>query len=241
MNKTYFQKTLEVYDSQLKQRIMNLLEIYHELSLTELSEKLSKSKSTVSKHMKELKNIKIQNHSFIEVREEKSRGSIKQKIYSKSSIPFFFGKTYDDIKQFSPEEMYKMLRNEEFLINIRLFSLLKDAITQTTEYVNNFYANVTPKTITEEFMEEVYRYNTCIPRIQYYTQDEYVEYRNKFMEFDTNFLRETEKKREKDLSLVDEPREYMVAHAFLPIRRIMDKEYYSAKSNPALSEDIEKQ
>lgn len=226
MNKQTYQKIMEIYESQIKMHIVNFLEIYHELSLTELSEKLEKSKSTISKHVKELLNIAGEGRSFIKVREEKFRGSIKQKIFSRNNIPLFFGKTYDEMKECTPEQMYDYLRNEEHLINIRFFSLLKEVISQSIEYINEFYAKISLKDLDDDFKEKIYRYNTCIPRIMYYTEAEYLDYRKKFIQFDEDFLKETEKKRLKYPSSVNVPKEYLVTHTLLPIKRILDKEFY---------------
>jgi len=225
MDEETFQKTLEIYESQIKQRIINFLNIYNELSLTELSEKVGKSKSTVSKHIKELQDIKINDQSIIQMREQKHRGSIKQKIFSKANTPLFRGRTYSDIKEFSADEMYNHLHNEEFMINLRLFTLMRDIISQTVNYVNEFYSNLSPKDMDNKFKEKVYRYNTCIPRIQYYTKEEYLNYREKFLKFDEQYLAEVEEKRKSNNKSSTEPKEYLVCNALLPIRRIFDKEY----------------
>lgn len=226
MDEIVFRKTLEIYESQLKQRIINFLDIYQELSLTELSQKLGKSKSTVSKHLNELLKIKVNNKQFINVREQKHRGSINQKIYSRNIASFFFGKTHDEIKEYTPKQMLELLQNEEFLINIRLFSLLKDVISQTYDFVHDFYTNISLKDITEDFKENIYRYNTCIPRISYFTTEEYIEYREKFLEFDDMMLKKIEKKRSQTPNATKMPREYLVTHTMLPIKRILDREFY---------------
>jgi len=68
----------KIFKNDTRFQIWGLLSMYHELSLSELCNKLNKSKSTVHHHLQRLLDIGI-----IEVvREEKVRGSIPAKIYS---------------------------------------------------------------------------------------------------------------------------------------------------------------
>ena len=220
-----FQKYIEIYESKIKIRILNLLQVYQELSLTDLSAKMGKSKSTISKHIKEMQEIVIEGESIIKVREEQHRGSIMQKFFSMSNTPLFFGKTYDDIINFTSEEMYKYLHINEYIINLRFFSLLKEINDQTIEYISEFYNTLVSDELDDDFKENVYKYNTCIPRISYYTKEEYEEYREKFIEFDEDFLKEIQERRNKDPKSVLIPREYLVSHTLLPIKRILDKKF----------------
>lgn len=225
MDTETFQQYMNIYESQIKMRILNYLHIYKELSLTELSGKLGKSKSTISKHIQEMQRIEIQGEKLVDVRERKYRGSIEQKMYSLGKIPLFIGKTYDDLKSYSPDQIFDYLHIEEYMINMRFFSLLKDIMSRTLEYINEFYSNLTPKDIDEDFKEKIYQYNTCIPRIQYYSTDEYIEYRHRFLKFEDDFLAEIEKKRKIISKSTSKPQEYLVYHVLLPVRRILDKEY----------------
>jgi DNA-binding transcriptional ArsR family regulator len=68
----------DVLKSQIRFRIFSLLHLYPELSLSDLSIKMGKSKSTIHHHLKELIDS-----GLIEVsRKEKVRGSILAKFYS---------------------------------------------------------------------------------------------------------------------------------------------------------------
>ena len=69
---------VEVFKNPLKNKILIYLFVYGELSLTELRDKLRKSKSTVHRHIQDL----IQIGFVEESKEEKVRGSIKAKFYS---------------------------------------------------------------------------------------------------------------------------------------------------------------
>ena len=59
----------------------------------------------------------------------------------------------------------------------------------------------------------------------YYTKEEYIEYRERFLKFDDEFLAEVERKRKSDPISTSIPREYLVSHMLLPIKRILDKQY----------------
>ena len=162
MNTETFGQYMKIYESQIKMRIINYLHIYQELSLTELSRKLGKSKSTISKHIQQMQDIDIRGEKFVVVRNKKFRGSIDQKIYSLGKYPLFMGKTYDDLKNFLPDQMFNYLHIDEHMINMRLFSLMKDITSETLEYINEFYRNLTPKDLDEDFKKRIYQYNTCI-------------------------------------------------------------------------------
>ncbi len=208
------QEYAKILDSGLKVRIMMMLQIFPEMSLTKLSKKLKKAKSTISKHMNELIDLNL-----IIVREKHHRGSIKQKLYSVSKKTGYRGRTYDDLKNDSPDMFLKHL-HEEYLINLRLFTYIQENSQQILGFINNFYPNLTTKDITDEFKEDIYRYNTCVPRTIFMTKEEYIDYREKFIEFDDEFIRQMEIGRLRNSN--DHPKEYLVVHELIPIRRVLD-------------------
>jgi len=78
--KNEFLNTLELIDlviNDLKIKILLNLLIYNELSLTQISNKLDKSKPTLHRHLKKL----IKNRVVKVSKEKKVRGSIKAKYY----------------------------------------------------------------------------------------------------------------------------------------------------------------
>lgn len=79
MSKNNNEKSVvDVLKSKIRFRIFALMHLYPELSLTELSKKMSKSKSTIHHHLKELIEYDIIELS----RQEKVRGNILAKFYS---------------------------------------------------------------------------------------------------------------------------------------------------------------
>ena len=77
MSDQEFESGFELLGNVLRLRIFSILKIYPELSFTEISNRLNKSKSTLHPHLQKLIEI-----GLIQTREEEARGSIPRKIYS---------------------------------------------------------------------------------------------------------------------------------------------------------------
>lgn len=202
----------KILGSRLKTRIMMMLRIYSELSLTQLSKKMGKVKSTISKHMKELIELGLVNQE-----ERPARGNIDQIVYSAALIGFK-GKTYDELKGDNSKEIFTYLQ-EEFQINRRLFSYILEVNQQLLPYIADFY-DKEPSDITDEFIHETYRYDTCIPRFRFMTKEEYLQYRKEYIEWENKFIRQMELKRLKES--IEKPKEFMVINELIPIRKILD-------------------
>ena len=71
----------ELLKNNLRFQMWSLFSIFPELSLSDLSQKLNKCKSTLHPHVKSL----LHHHLIEEVREEHKRGNIKAKIYARTS------------------------------------------------------------------------------------------------------------------------------------------------------------
>ena len=204
---------ITVIESKLKMRILMTLLIYPELTLSQLSEKMGKVKSTISKHMEELLAI-----GLVKRRERKYRSDKKQHIYSKVRKFGFRGKRYGDIKSLQPKEFHSFLQSE-YTINKRLFSYILEVNEQIIEYIKDFY-KLEPEDLTDEFKENVYRYDTCVPRFRFMTKEEYIKYREKFLEFDEAFIKEMERKRQKEPT--NTPKEYLAINELVPIKIVME-------------------
>ncbi|MHA1453269.1 MAG: hypothetical protein ACTSRD_10435 [Promethearchaeota archaeon] len=191
---------MAVFESKLKIRILMTLLIYPELTLSQLRDKIGKVKSTISKHMEELLAIGLVNR-----RERKYRSDKKQHIFSKVKKLGFRGQCYEDIKLLQPKEFHSVLKSE-YTINKRLFSYILEVNEQVIEYIKDFY-KLEPEHLTDEFKENVYRYDTC-------------EYREKFLEFDETFIKEMERKRLKEQK--NTPKEYLAINELIPIKIVME-------------------
>jgi predicted transcriptional regulator len=204
----------KILDSSLKVRALMMLLIYPELTLTQLSEKLGKVKSTISKHMEELVSL-----GLVQRRLRKYRSDKKQHIFSHVKKFGYRGKTFEDLKNTKPEKLHSYMQ-EEFLINRRLFSYIQEVNQQILLFISDFYKKCEPKDYTEDFMNNIYRYNTCVPRLKFMTKEEYIEYRKEFLKFDDKFIERMEEKRLKEPN--NKPKEYLAIHELLPIRQVLD-------------------
>ena len=52
------------------------------------------------------------------------------------------------------------------------------------------------------------------------TREEYIEYREKFLEFDDEFIKNMEQKRLKNG--INKPKEYLTINEFVPIKQVME-------------------
>ncbi|MFX1255782.1 MAG: ArsR/SmtB family transcription factor [Promethearchaeota archaeon] len=114
--------TLEAYSHEVRSRMMLLLEIYGELSLSELTEKLNKSKPTISRHAKILKDL-----GFIKFEEGGTHGNITQHKYSlnHNKLKSIDGQTLqkiEDTQEFYEATLKKISSFTAFYENLRWIS-----------------------------------------------------------------------------------------------------------------------
>ena len=113
---------VEIFKNPIKNKLLIYLFVYGELSLTELRDKLKKSKSTVHRHLQEL----IQVGFIDESKEEQVRGSIKAKYYSISQNFIKNGIHYDmDAMERDSKRIFDS-NDEETITNF--FKMMKTSI-----------------------------------------------------------------------------------------------------------------
>ncbi|UCC19779.1 MAG: winged helix-turn-helix transcriptional regulator [Promethearchaeota archaeon] len=83
-SKIYKEPFFELLESEIRFRIFSLLNIYPELSFSEIAEQLNKSKSTLHPHIQKLMDIGVVELS----RDEKVRGNFTRNYYSLKSGVF---------------------------------------------------------------------------------------------------------------------------------------------------------
>ena len=105
-------------------------------------------------------------------------------------------------------------------INLQFFSYIQEVNQQILHYISDFYTNLDPDDMDKKFKEEIYQYNTCIPRLKFMTKEEYIDYRKEFIEWEDNFINKMEEKRLKESN--DAPKEYLAINELLPIRLVLD-------------------
>ncbi len=97
--------------------ILMLLFMYHEISLKKLTNKISKSKSTIHRHLKKL----IENGLVIESKEKKVRSHIKAKYYSINR------ETWSKFTSISPEQ-FELFDEKQ---KIQMYHLIIDVLIPT--------------------------------------------------------------------------------------------------------------
>ncbi|MBN2156785.1 MAG: ArsR family transcriptional regulator [Candidatus Lokiarchaeota archaeon] len=204
----------KILDSSLKVRIMILLIIYPELSLTQLSKKLKKVKSTISKHMNEL--IKL---GLAKEREQDVGASLKQKLYSSTSKYGYWSRTDKDLINKSPTEVLRYLK-EEYNLKLRSFSFIKEITEHVLSYVNDYYLNLKIEHIDNNFVKNLHNCSRCVPRLNFFTKEDYIQYQKEFLKFEKEFIKKIETKYLNNPQNI--AKEYLVIDQFLPIREILD-------------------
>ncbi len=121
MSKDNIEKSiLDVLKSDVRFRIFSLLHLYPELSFSEISKKMNKSKSTIHHHLKELIDYDIIELS----RQEKVRGNILAKYYSlKPGYLEKLSKTDSEIDKATPSTVEFFIAYLNF--NIRNLEIYK--------------------------------------------------------------------------------------------------------------------
>ena len=210
-------KTAEVYSSKIRYRILLLLYIYRELSLTEIAEKMKKSKPAIHHHLKKM----IEAEVVEESKEIAVRGSIKSKYYRViSHRPPVIKKR--DIKTLDVEERPRAL---EYLSKV-----IREGIP---EYVNalemiNNYADYLEKEATrgninvDEILNFFDENDLQYRQVFYLSREEHKRYIKYLEEFESkveNMIKEG-RKNKKDL----ETNPYYVFTAILPIKTLLELE-----------------
>lgn len=172
-------KIIEALDSDVKLQIILFLYVYGELSLGELSNKLDKSKATISRHVSSLKSLKI-----VEVRKKQIRSPIKKQFYSIS--PDFIDQILlleDQLQTLKPEEaidiLIKELKMDKFFLD-----MIKNVIGQAIPYFNDLESKLeTFGTSNFDQTQKFYYKNRCRYMIWPLDEEEYEFYRNKQAKF----------------------------------------------------------
>ncbi|MGM0470034.1 MAG: winged helix-turn-helix transcriptional regulator [Promethearchaeati archaeon] len=141
MSKSKEEPFLEILRNEIRFSIFILLNLYPELSYSEISQKLSKAKSTLHPHLKKL--IKLE---LIEVsREEKVRGNIPANYYS---LKKGYLEKLADIELDSSE----ILTDESALV---FFKTMTNFLIKTLELYYKFIENMASEDNLSIVLEEM--------------------------------------------------------------------------------------
>lgn len=218
---------LQIFNSNIRFRILQLLFVYGELSLTELTKHMNKSKSALYHHLQKMINFGVVKVS----REEQVRGSIMAKYYRLDEQSAL------NIQLISEEELKKIsnpkkrLKTLESIINtykssISLFRKKMDILDLYTDFLEKeVQAREDSDKIQLDFQQLISDYNIGF-QAQYLSEKQY----KKFIEYYQDFylkIREMivsndSKRDQKNGKIAERP--YFVLTLIMPLKKLLDLE-----------------
>jgi len=159
----------EILKSEIRFRIFVLLNLYPELSFSEISQKLNKSKSTIHPHLEKL--IKLE---LIEVsREEKVRGNIPAKFYS-------LKKGYLEKLAGIDEESSELPVDESTLMFFRTWT---NFIIKTLEMYYKFFEIKASEGSISKILEEMRKNKEGFSSMYFFSKEQYMKARDYYHEY----------------------------------------------------------
>lgn len=160
---------IEILKSEIRFRIFVLLNLYPELSFSEISQKLNKSKSTIHPHLEKL--IKLE---LIEVsREEKVRGNIPAKFYS-------LKKGYLEKLAGIDEESSELPVDESTLMFFRTWT---NFIIKTLEMYYKFFEIKAFEGNISKILEEMRKNKEGFSSMYFFSKEQYMKARDYYHEY----------------------------------------------------------
>ncbi|MFO7796793.1 MAG: winged helix-turn-helix domain-containing protein [Promethearchaeia archaeon] len=203
MSKSKEEPFLEILRNEIRFSIFILLNLYPELSYSEISQKLSKAKSTLHPHLKKL--IKLE---LIEVsREEKVRGNIPANYYS---LKKGYLEKLADIELDSSE----ILTDESALV---FFKTMTNFLIKTLELYYKFIENMASEDNLSIVLEEMRKKKKMLSSMYFFSNENYKKVRNYYHEF-TQKLNELEAEEEG----LKKERPFFLFSVALPLKRIIE-------------------
>ena len=200
---------LKTLNSKPRLRILLFLFIYRRLSLTELSERLGKTKNTVIYHIK-----RMVTYGIIHEEDEKIPNSIKPiKVYHLN--PDFYRQIFTpfgDLADLSDNEIMEYSKNV-FQWNILLFETIREFLRELGDFYSENEPNLHDIESTVAFHKNHQTPRDLIPL----SKQGYLEYMKNYkelMERTVNFLEKEE----------EEEHEFLAFNVILPIKTLVEKE-----------------
>ncbi|MFX0087328.1 MAG: ArsR family transcriptional regulator [Candidatus Hodarchaeota archaeon] len=148
----------KIYGHKTRRMIVQLLNMYNELSLSQLSKIMKKKKTTIQYHVTELRNSNIVRESRIS--SEESRGSIPTKYYTLRPLNLDYHLSFETLKNISDLdkriEEYKsfLFGLKRCIINLdNILSYAKEGVESSLRRIEKLEEN--PETVTPELFTEL--------------------------------------------------------------------------------------
>ena len=225
---------LKVFDNKIRFRISQLLFVYGELSLTELSRQMNKSKPALYHHLQKMIKLKI-----IKVSKEKpARGSIKSKHYclTKKSpflLQLFIDEDLSKIK--NPDHRLKALEN--VIASYRnSISLLRNKLDIIDLYIDHLDDELENKEKNDLFHHEIPKlisnFNVGFQAL-YLTENQYKEFMIDYSELKAKYknmaLKNGFEENIKNDDITEHP--YFVTTLTLPLKNLLELELMKMKGS----------
>ncbi|MHA1520914.1 MAG: hypothetical protein ACTSRK_12090 [Promethearchaeota archaeon] len=217
-NSSNSMEIVKTLSSKPRLEALLLLFIYRKISLTDLSERLHKTKNTMIYHMRLLKE-----HGLITEFDRKIPGSIKPiKVYQLK--PDFYKKLYVPFEDISklPQDQVMEHSKTIFRYNMMLFETIREILSR----IQTFYDSAQKEANTLEKVINFHE-NHSIPRdLIPLSEAAYKEYQDNYGDLIRKTLRFLE---EEDETSPEVERPYLAFNSILPIKDIFEE-----KSKPSI-------
>ena len=206
----------EIYGNKTRFQIVMSLQVYHELSLTQIAEKIGKTKSTTHRHVRILLKVGIVEES----REEKVRGSIKTKYY----------KLVQKERQLPGLKIRSIMAIEDIEERLKALNiLLKVLEIQTQQFDNsvgmvgnyiNYISSELKRGDLADFqrISEFFEENQIAFKPNYLTKNQFKRYMDLYDEFHEKveqLIKESEGKEEQE-------KHYFILTLMLPLKKLLE-------------------
>lgn len=201
---------MEMFENETSFEIIMLLITYRELSLTQLTDKIGKSKPTIHRYLQRLQKSDI----VKETREKKVRGNIYAKYYSANikklqELPYISQEEYTKLNSEQKIEVYKVVI--EFLKPT--ISFLKNSLEKLHSFLDNL-ASATNETI-QQFMAPQDLHLT----MNFFNEVQYQKYLQLLIDFKQKMLKMLVEEEKKNPGAT---KPYLVFDSIIPFKKILE-------------------
>lgn len=202
-NNSKEESVIEILRSEIRFRIFVLLNLYPELSFSEISQKLKKSKSTIHPHLEKL--IKLE---LIEVsHEEKVRGNIPAKFYS-------LKKGYLEKLAGIDEESSELTVDES---NLAFFRTWTNFMIKTLEMYYKFFEKKASDGDVLKILEEMRKNKEGFSSMYFFSKEQYMKAHDYYHEY-----QEKLNELEVEENGLKKERPYYIFTIAIPLKRVIE-------------------
>ncbi|MFW9904202.1 MAG: winged helix-turn-helix domain-containing protein [Candidatus Thorarchaeota archaeon] len=224
---------LEIFDSKIRFRILQLLFVYGELSLTDLSTYMNKSKPALYHHLQKMINLKAIKVS----KEEQVRGSIMAKHYcldEQTALNFQLISEKEINKIIDPRKRLKALENiiGSYRYSISIFRKKLDMLDLYTDFLEEQLQSREDSDLFKlDFNHLISDFNIGF-HAQYLTEKQYTKFLEYYQEFYSKIreiiINYDSKDSRKNGKIVERP--YFVTMVVMPMKKLLELELERMKA-----------